>query len=74
MTKDGKVLRAVTNAVPILAQDGSLIGYRGADRDVTEQKLAEERIANVQRLESVGRPGWRRCSRLQQPAHCHQRI
>jgi PAS domain S-box-containing protein len=55
VTKDGRVLRVLTNGAPILGPDGHLLGYRGADRDVTEQKLAEERIANVQRLESVGR-------------------
>jgi PAS domain S-box-containing protein len=35
--KDGSPHRMQTNGVPILAADGALLGYRGLDRDITEQ-------------------------------------
>lgn len=39
--RDGGVLDVVTNALPILAEDGSLRGYRGSSRDITDRKRAE---------------------------------
>ena len=33
-----------SNAVPILNDGGELVGYRGADRDITERKEAEARL------------------------------
>ncbi len=36
ITKDGRHVTVLTNGRPILAADGSLIGYCGSDRDVTE--------------------------------------
>jgi len=42
--KDGRIVILETNGVPILDRDGNLLGYRGADRDVTERKKAEERL------------------------------
>ncbi len=40
--KDGTLLVLETSGVPIFADDGSLRGYRGIDRNVTERKRAEE--------------------------------
>ncbi len=38
--KDGSVRHVQTNGMPILAPDGSLLGYRGLDRDITASKEA----------------------------------
>ncbi len=40
--KDGGYRYLESNGLPVLDQQGNLIGYRGADRDITERKLAEE--------------------------------
>jgi PAS domain S-box-containing protein len=34
-----------SNGLPVLDQQGTLVGFRGADRDITERKLAEEALA-----------------------------
>lgn len=39
--KDGSMVQVSTNGMPILDPDGRLMGYRGLDRDITEQKRAE---------------------------------
>ena len=41
---DGRVVILETSGIPLLATDGSLLGYRGIDRDVTER---EERAARI---------------------------
>ncbi len=43
--KDGSVRILESNAVPLLNSDGEVIGYRGADRDITERKRADEEKA-----------------------------
>jgi len=43
--KSGRTVILETNGVPILSVDGQLLGYRGADRDVTERKMLEERLS-----------------------------
>jgi len=40
--KDGHIVVLETSGVPIIGPDGQLLGYRGADRDVTERKWMEE--------------------------------
>ncbi len=54
VTKDGRLLDVVTNGVPVLGNDGCLLGYRGSDRDVTERnrsrQLIEESEARFRRL------------------------
>jgi PAS domain S-box-containing protein len=42
--KNGKVVFINTSGSPILDKEGNLIGYRGADSNITERKLAEEKI------------------------------
>ena len=42
--KDGKTVWLSTSGVPILDEKGHLLGYRGADTDITELKRAEEVI------------------------------
>jgi PAS domain S-box-containing protein len=39
--KDGTLRHIQTNGMPILGPGGELIGFRGLDRDVTDQKSAE---------------------------------
>jgi len=42
VTKDGREIVLLTNGVPILDEAGSLLGYRGVDKDITERKKAEQ--------------------------------
>jgi PAS domain S-box-containing protein len=39
--KDGRVVWASTNGIPLLNADGTLRGYRGSSTDITERKRAE---------------------------------
>jgi|GEM_PF-1829545 len=48
ITKDGERICLLTNGVPILDEDGKLVGYRGVDKDITQRKLAEETLASYQ--------------------------
>lgn len=43
--KDGSMVCLATSGVPILDKDGKLLGYRGADIDITKRKKAEEALA-----------------------------
>lgn len=42
--KDGETVWLSTSGVPILDEKGELLGYRGADIDITERKRAEEAL------------------------------
>jgi PAS domain S-box-containing protein len=42
--KQGGYRYLESNGLPVFDQHGNLIGYRGADRDITERKLAEEAL------------------------------
>ncbi|HUU63016.1 MAG TPA: PAS domain S-box protein [Dehalococcoidia bacterium] len=42
LTKNGELVYLLTSGVPLLDNTGSLIGYRGVDKDITERKRAEE--------------------------------
>ena len=42
--KDGAVLWFSTSAVPLLDGEGNLYGYRGTDTDITERRMAEEKL------------------------------
>jgi PAS domain S-box-containing protein len=42
--KDGRIVYLSTSGVPILDKTGNLLGYRGADTDITERKKAEEAL------------------------------
>jgi PAS domain S-box-containing protein len=44
VSKDGKTVVLLTSGVPLLNAKGKLIGYRGADTDITEQYEAEESL------------------------------
>jgi len=45
--KDGKTVCLSTSGVPILDEEGNLIGYRGADIDITERKRLEREIVEA---------------------------
>lgn len=42
--RDGHEVVLETNAVPFFAVDGTLLGYRGADRDISKRKHAEDAL------------------------------
>lgn len=42
--RSGREVILETNGVPVLGEDGQLVGYRGIDRDVTARKLAEKEL------------------------------
>ncbi|MCH5372670.1 MAG: CHASE domain-containing protein, partial [Planctomycetes bacterium] len=42
--KDGHVVVMETNAAPIIAADGSLLGFRGISRDITARKQVERNL------------------------------
>jgi len=61
LAKNGKTVCLLTNGVPILDSNGKLQGYRGVDKDITNQKkLAEEKVEmevklqQAQKMESIG--------------------
>jgi len=43
-TRDGRIVWVETNGIPRLDGDGELLGYRGADTDVTDRRKAEEAL------------------------------
>ncbi len=42
--RDGRVVWLSTSGVPIVADDGSLLGFRGTDIDITRRKLFEQEL------------------------------
>jgi PAS domain S-box-containing protein len=52
--RDGRVVVLETSGVPFIGEDGSLLGYRGSDCDITERKRAEEALrASNQIIEGI---------------------
>jgi PAS domain S-box-containing protein len=45
--KDGHYCFLEGNAVPVLNDNGQLVGYRGSDRDITERKQMEQELAKA---------------------------
>jgi PAS domain S-box-containing protein len=48
VSKEGKVVYLETSGLPTLDTGGNLVGYRGADTDVTERKRSEKALAESQ--------------------------
>jgi PAS domain S-box-containing protein len=48
LAKDGRWLWVESHLAPVLDETGSIIGLRGVTIDITERKLAEEALRNVQ--------------------------
>ena len=44
LTKDGKQVCLLSNAIPIFDKKGTFKGYRGVNKDITERKKAEEKL------------------------------
>ncbi len=55
VTKDGRRVLLLTNAVPMLDGAGNLLGYRGMDRDITGRKNMEQQLLEAQKLDAIGR-------------------
>lgn len=52
--KDGHRVCLLTNGFPVFDEHGNLIGYRGADKDITERvRTQQELIQNKQRFEGL---------------------
>ena len=52
--KDGKTVWLSTSGAPMLDGQGTLLGYRGATRDVTEHRLMEQWYATIVKKASDG--------------------
>ena len=44
LAKDGRRVCLETSGIPLLDDEGNLLGYRGVDSDITERKVAEEQL------------------------------
>jgi PAS domain S-box-containing protein len=53
--KDGSYRLLESSSVPVFHADGSFLGYRGVDRDVTARRRLEEQLQHAQKMETVGR-------------------
>src|SRR6202521_2051818 len=51
--KDGSVRWMESNALPLLGPNGTLVGYRGANRDITERVQQHEKIARLSRIQAM---------------------
>ncbi|HVY06822.1 MAG TPA: EAL domain-containing protein [Burkholderiales bacterium] len=51
--RDGSVRWLESNGMPLFAEDGSLRGFRGADRDVTQRILQEQKLSRLSRIREV---------------------
>jgi PAS domain S-box-containing protein len=52
--KDGKVMDCLLTSTLRKAADGTVLGYQGIFRDITERKKIEEELLRARKLESVG--------------------
>jgi PAS domain S-box-containing protein len=52
--KSGKKVYLESRGVPIVGVNGSIKGYRGVDRDITEKMLLEERLVRSERFAAIG--------------------
>ncbi len=53
---DGRVLRVSSNGKPIVANDGSFVGYRGCATEIGQQVMAEEELTQAKlRAEAASR-------------------
>ncbi|MBI5464435.1 MAG: PAS domain S-box protein, partial [Ignavibacteriales bacterium] len=52
--KDGAPFHTDLVISPIVETDGSIVGFLGAHRDITEQRMLEQQLVRSQRLEAIG--------------------
>jgi diguanylate cyclase (GGDEF)-like protein/PAS domain S-box-containing protein len=50
ISKDGQIVWLSTNGIPILKDDGTLLGYQGSDTDITERRMAQEELKSLARF------------------------
>ena len=50
VSRSGQVFDVLTSGVPLYRSDGKFMGYRGANRDITEQRRAEESLRESEEL------------------------
>ena len=55
--KDGQLVCLLTNGVPILDEEGNLLGYRGVDKDITERRRAEKELRKLAMVAEQTRDG-----------------
>jgi len=48
-TKKGEQIFVLTNGIPFFNDDGTLLGYRGVDIDITREKIAENTIKTLKK-------------------------
>lgn len=54
LRKDGKPFHTELVISPIEDADGTVVGFLGAHRDITEQKLLQRELLRSQKMESIG--------------------
>jgi len=47
LSKNGNKVCMITNGVPFFNNNGNILGYRGVDIDITNRKMAEEKIKKL---------------------------
>jgi two-component system cell cycle sensor histidine kinase/response regulator CckA len=52
--KDGSYRSLESNAVPIRGPDGEVLGFRGANRDITNHLSLEAQLRQAQKMEAIG--------------------
>lgn len=52
--KDGSVFHTELVISPIVDPKGAVVGFLGAHRDITEQKVLEQQLVRSQKMESIG--------------------
>ncbi len=51
--RDGSIRWLESNGMPLFSENGALTGFRGADRDVTQRVLQEQRLVRLSRIRDV---------------------
>lgn len=52
--KDGTVRDCLISSTLRLDKDGTIVGYQGIARDITEQKLLQSQLLQAQKMEAIG--------------------